>query len=154
MFSFIKKKKVKKKLSPIVDILISFYLAPFDFRIPFDTLSDNLKIKIMLFTYGVVDNYVQASKLSDSEVDRIFEEVDVFTKNTMNVSFLKFLKSQDYIKSFENASLLEIIKLGGKTYSDFASKKHATAVLVLSSFIAIWQENERCEIEKMQRKEA
>lgn len=140
MFSFLKPKKSSNS-EKVEYILKAFYFPPVlpgEKPIAYKTLNPSTKTKVLLFSYGVVDAFCQASRLSNEDSQVLFQEIDSFFTRTLGESLLSFMASNTYKVAFENSDLLNMIKMGGETYGDFASgdnKRGGQAIPRLSSLV-------------------
>ncbi|GLQ06056.1 hypothetical protein [Sneathiella chinensis] len=148
MFSFFKKSKPKADSEVIRGLLEILYFSPsagtFFQPIPIISLNKELRIKVLLFTYGFIDCYCQSSGKSNTEFSQIVNEVDDFILSTTGISLVEFVCSEEYRKAFKDPYLLKIIKIGGKTYNDFASKDEelgGQSIIRLRGLIDLWQAN-------------
>jgi len=144
MFSYFKKSKRSKDSQAIQGLLEIFYsppIAPGLDLIPLESIDDDTRTKVLLFSYGVYDAYCQAKRLSNEEALRIPSELDNFFQNALDASFSGFLKTDAYRSAFDDPYLLKIIELGGQTYGDFASgntERGGQSIIRLRSLVDIW----------------
>lgn len=144
MFSFFKKSKKSAGSKAIQGVLEMFYFPPvvpsMSFS-PLESIDHDTRTKVLLFSYGVCDAYCQASGLSRGQVNQISVELDDFIQSALSVSFSEFLKTETFRGAFEDPNLLDVIKLGGETYGDFASgdkSRGGAAITRLRSLVDIW----------------
>lgn len=145
MFSIFKRsKKNTKALEGLLHIFFFPSPSPFlDIKpLDFRDVSVSTKEKILLFSYGVIDNFLQANKVTAHESKEIMSDLEIFFEKNVGVSLGEFMDSDIYKRAFHDNELLELIKIGAKTYNDFASKEPAfggQALTRLTSLVSIWE---------------
>lgn len=152
MFHLFKRKNISSSNSTIemlTNMLNIFYSSsPIDLKI----ISDNLKIRSLLFTYGVIDAYCQAANLSEVNANNIFKEVSLFNKSIFGTELASIMKDQILDIVFKDRFLLDIITVGGKSYGDFLSgdkKLGGMSITRFGALITLWLNIEISTSEKL-----
>lgn len=141
MFSFLKKRKKTKDSEALQGLLEIFYFPPLD-PIPFESIDDDTRTKVLLFSYGVYDAYCQAARISNDKASQILSQIDDFVQSAVGASLSEFVTTKTYKAAFEDDELLKVIEFGGKTYGDFASKdkeRGGLAIARLGRLVNIWE---------------
>lgn len=145
MFSIFKKsKKNKKFLEGLINTFFFPPLLPFGDIKPVDykEVSVSTKEKILLFSYGIMDCFFQAARISEKEANEIMNDMDSFFEQNVGMSLIGFMGTDNYKKAFDDSELLKVIEIGGKTYSDFASEdktRGGQSITRLTSLVSIWE---------------
>lgn len=104
-------------------------------------LSLNLKIRSLLFTYGVIDAYCQASNLNSEESNYFFKQMNHQINSIFNLSIISLLNSSIMKIVFNDSFLLDIVSNGGKSYRYFLSndkQKGSMSLQCFTSLLGLW----------------
>lgn len=108
------------------------------------------KIRVLLFFYGVIDHYCQASKLAKDQTDFVFQSLDKRLITLVNQSLLELMNPDIMEMIFKDSFLLDIVTVGGTSYGDFLSGDKRKGGMVLTRFgsmVGLWQNIEPTNIE-------
>ena len=146
MFSIFKKSnKNKEALESLLNTFFFPPLVPFgDIKpVDFKEVSVSTKEKILLFSYGVMDCFFQATTIKEQEANEIIDSLDSFFEQNVDMSLVGFMKTDNYKKAFDDSYLLEVIKTGASTYNDFASNdrtRGGQSITRLTSLVSMWEQ--------------
>lgn len=100
------------------------------------------KIRVLLFLYGIIDHYCQASKLGKEQSDSVFRSLDKRINHLVNQSLIELLNPAINKIIFADPFLVDIISVGGASYSDFLSgdkKRGGMALTRFGALLFLWK---------------
>lgn len=143
-----KKEKLSNEIEAVWDIIEIFVCSSQEKLI---NLELHRKIRVLLFFYGVIDHYCQANKLSKEQSDLVFLILDKRITTLVNQSLVELLNPTINKMIFADPFLLDIISVGGVSYSDFLCQDKKRGGIVLTRFgslVCLWKNIEPTETEK------
>jgi len=152
MFNLFKKKtqtlpltKEESAIWGIIEILTSNTAKPLK---QYDL---HIKIRSLLFIYGVIDAYCQASNLNKLKSNEVFRSLDTKVYDLIGLNITSIM-NQDIIGNvFKDSFLVDIISTGGASYADFLSNDSQRGGMVMTRFgslIGLWAGIDATQTEK------
>ena len=105
-------------------------------------LEKHRKIRVLLFFYGVIDHYCQASNITKEQSDFVFQSLDSRIKRLVGLSLLELMDPTIMKMIFSDSFLLDIMTVGGTSYGDFLSGDKRKGGMVLTRFgslVGLWR---------------
>lgn len=119
--------------------------------ITFDQANPLQRLRTMLFAYGVIDCYCQASRLPNDQASQVFETVDKRISGLTGISMIRFLQSPLYRQAFGDDSIKRVIGFGGGAYNGFASndaKQGGHSLAFFGQLITMWKFDQMSALEQ------
>jgi len=99
------------------------------------------KIRSLLFFYGVIDHFCQASNLTKKQSDFVFQSLDHRIIELVDQSLLSLMNPTIIKMIFNDSFLFDIMTVGGESYGDFLSgdKERGGRVLIrFGALLTLW----------------
>jgi len=124
MISLFKKFKLKNDVKKVRGMLGAFYNSEqSDDHIPLKSINEEIRSKVLLFTYGAFEAYCQANKIPEDQAAQISSKLDEFVYGALGMDLSEFSKTDTYLSAGDVPQNSAIVETGRQTFIEYSSKE-------------------------------